>query len=247
MIPCIATAISISIGIEKFTLIKGFGIFISVGGAVLVEVFKIKSDNTSSTNDMYIGTAILCIQVFFMASLVVFQKPILPKYEPCIVCFLYYSIGTLLTILLCAAWSFQFIPSDFSFDNHLLPWIGLLYAVFFGTVYTYSALSWAVKRLSPSVTTVYNTFQPVGTIFLSFLVLGNMITLTDGIGAFLVIIGLLITVYGQRNEQKEYELQENSIIINSNYNLLSESQYLPSIDNNEDDLIEVQRNPVLRI
>jgi hypothetical protein len=67
-------------------------------------------------------------------------------------------------------------------------------------VYAYNAFSWAGKRVSPAITTVYNTLQPVGTSVLSVIFLGTVITVPEIVGGVLVMSGLVITVYGRHLE-----------------------------------------------
>ncbi len=196
-IPCIATVVSIVVGSDMFTFIKLIGILIAVGGAVLAEAWN-ESSTSGDEKNIALGTVIVSIQVFGMALLVVFVKPLLAKYPPACVTLVYYSIGTMLTILLCAIWSFQFTVADLYFSGHTLPWVGLFYAALVATAFTYNALSWSGKRLSPATVTIYCTFQPVGTILLSYGILGAVVTLPEGLGATAVIIGLLLTVYGSR-------------------------------------------------
>lgn len=107
-------------------------------------------------------------------------------------------------MVLCAAWSYSFTASSFSFDGLLLPWLALAYATTFATLYPYNAYSWSGRHLTPSATTVYSTFQPVGTIILSLLILGTVVTLPEGLGAGLVIAGLLLNVWSQRYEGKSH-------------------------------------------
>jgi drug/metabolite transporter (DMT)-like permease len=97
-------------------------------------------------------------------------------------------------------WITRFVVSDIYFNGILLPWLGLGYATIFSTFYAYNAYSWAGKRVSPAITTVYNTLQPVGTSVLSVIFLHHTVTLPEIIGGLLVMLGLLITVYGRQQE-----------------------------------------------
>jgi uncharacterized membrane protein len=139
-----------------------------------------------------------------MGALVVFVKPMLSKYNPAVVTVTYYSLGSFYTLLLTCALAYSFEASDLIFHSELLPWLALAYAAVFATFYPYNALSWAGKQLTPGATTVYCTFQPVGTILLSFAILGSVITLSEGLGTVMVIAGLIITVYAQQYEKKTH-------------------------------------------
>jgi drug/metabolite transporter (DMT)-like permease len=92
IIPVIATLISVGIGLESLSPIKSCGILAAVGGAILVETWHASSDDESS--NVVLGTILVCVQVTAMASLIVFQKPILSKYDPAVLTFVYYAIGS---------------------------------------------------------------------------------------------------------------------------------------------------------
>ena len=97
-------------------------------------------------------------------------------------------------------WATRFVASDFYFDGEVLPWLALTYATLFATLYAYNAYSWAGKRVSPAITTVYNTLQPVGTSLLSFIIMGTVVNIAEVLGGILVMGGLIVTVYGRHTE-----------------------------------------------
>lgn len=93
IIPVVATLISVSVGLEYLTPIKCIGILCAVGGAILVETWHAGSDGDDSKN-VVLGTILVCIQVTAMASLIVFQKPLLNRYDPTVLTFVYYGVGS---------------------------------------------------------------------------------------------------------------------------------------------------------
>jgi drug/metabolite transporter (DMT)-like permease len=213
-IPCVATVISVLLGLEAFSVIKTIGVSIAVGGAILAEAWKEEGKNDDDGDgNIVLGSIIASIQITGMACLVVFAKPILSKYNSAVTTFFYYGIGTVYTIILFAVVSFTFTANDLYFDGNMLPWMGLVYVSLVATVYPYNALSWGGRHLSPSTTTVYSTFQPVGTMILSLIILNKVVTTPELVGGALVIVGLVVTVYGQNYENwltmKERLLEEN--------------------------------------
>ena len=122
-----------------------------------------------------------------------------------------------ITVLLSGAWFTRFDRGDFSFHGDVFPWLALAYACIFATVYAYNGYSWAGKRVSPAITTIYNTLQPVGTSVLSLIFMGTVITLPEIVGGLLVMIGLIVTVYGRqleavqsKNRDKEDDVEVDS-------------------------------------
>lgn len=200
-IPVISTCMSVALGLETLNIFKAFGIVLAVSGALLVELWSTGSSDDDGDSNVTLGSIIVAVQVTGMASLIVFQKPLLNRYKPATLTTVYYSIGSFITVLACIGWSYTFDPDDFVFGGELFPWVGLAYATIFSTVYAYNAYSWAGKQVSPAITTVYNTLQPVGTALLSFAILGVVITLSEVVGGVLVICGLVVTVYGRSVEE----------------------------------------------
>ena len=92
IIPVIATLISVAVGLEHLTPIKCLGILAAVGGAILVETWHATGDDDSK--NIVVGTILVCVQVTAMASLIVFQKPLLSRYDPTVLTFVYYGVGS---------------------------------------------------------------------------------------------------------------------------------------------------------
>jgi hypothetical protein len=149
-----------------------------------------------------LGTAIVAVQVFAMANIVVFQKTLVMKFDPSLVTFIYYSIGTAITVLVCLLRYSHFTAKALIFEGHALPWLGLIYAAIFATIFAYNAYAWAGRALLPSITTVYCTLQPVGTAMLSFLLLGLTPEVAELTGGAVVVLGLLVTVYGNYRDER---------------------------------------------
>ena len=209
LIPCIATLLSITLRLEKVTVLKILGIILAFSGAVIVTLWDPDGNINANDSDPTLGLILVVCQVTCMASLIVFQKKLLTKYEPVLLTAAFYSIGSLFTCIMMLIWIPWLTSPDMYFNHKLAPWLTLIYAVIFPTFFAYNAYSWAGKRLIPSVTTVYSTLQPVCTGILSYFVLGQQITSGYIIGGITVIIGLFVTVYGRHSELQQ-ESPENS-------------------------------------
>lgn len=226
-IPCIATLISIGIGLEKHTWLKLSGIGIAVVGAILIEAWD--TGSSGDDHNVALGTVIVLLQILGMACLVVFQKPLLKKYDSTLVTFVYFTIGSIFTLLLCICWASRFHSGgDFYFSGLWLPWIGLAYAAILATWLNYNMISYASSFVPPSITTIYSTFQPVGTVLLSIMILGYGISVSEGIGGALVVVGLFVTVFARtEDENDEIENQEymtHSLLKDYEYRSLSKEE-----------------------
>lgn len=201
-IPCIVTTISMLLQLEEIHYVKLLGITFAVAGAFVAELWKVGGDNDSGEEkNVPLGVFMAIVNVSAMAALQIVVKPLLNKYDSAVVSGMYFLVSTaaILTVIVCRV---DTTPvSDFAFDNKLLPWLAVGYVAVFATMYAFSAINWGGKRLPPSVTTVFFTFQPVGTIVLSATLLGAAVTIPELLGGFLIILGLVITSFAQSKVQ----------------------------------------------
>lgn len=148
-------------------------------------------------NNDRLGISLVLIQCVAAANMIVHQKRLLIKYDPAVTTFVYYSIATMFTMTLCTIVSYQFTAEDFVFNGYALPWIAVAYASVFATLFAYNATTWANKRLSPSMTTAYNTLQPFDTVLLSFVLLAIVPSPSEMVGGVIIAAGLVVTVYSR--------------------------------------------------
>jgi drug/metabolite transporter (DMT)-like permease len=232
-IPCIAALISVLRGLEKPNGGKAVGILLAVGGALTIVAWPKPGGSTSTQDEKNItlGTIIVITQCVAMASVLVFQKPLLSKYDPPLVTFTYYSCGMCFTVIFAACWSYRLTAESLVFNYDWTPVYGLLYTCFFSSLFAYNAYAWAGKRLLPSVTTLYCTLQPPITAVVSWLVFNDIITVPEYIGGILVLMGLFVTVqFGyiathddRDNDHDANEHNDTKVAKNGDYHLLEET------------------------
>ena len=199
-IPCVATVISIILGYDSFTILRGLGITVAAAGAIFAEMSK-SSGASEEDKNFLIGTISTCAQVLGLSFMQVLVKPLLGKYDPTAVTLLFTGIQTFYIFILCAVMGMlpmiNFITlQSYTFQGNVMAWVAVVFAGAVVSFYAFAAMSWAGRELSPSVTTVYLSLQPVGTILLSFLILGTVTSFQEICGAALVILGLALTVLG---------------------------------------------------
>jgi len=216
IIPIIACLISVLCKLEVLNIFKTLGVVSGVVGGVLMTVF---SKRNLSEKNATVGTLLILFQCFGSANLVVFIKILISRYDYAFIAFSYYFIGTLFTFIFVAFYTLPYMNyNDLTFKYHLIPWLALLYAAFFVSTVTNSALTWVGKYTVPSVQTLYITLQPVITISLSYIFFGYQLNLSHVFGGMLVIIGLLLTVYG-----KDKDIDNLSDLEDSSHNDYTET------------------------
>lgn len=221
-IPAVATIISISFGIEKFTFLKTIGIACAICGAV-VSKYDPSSNESLEINsfgglggDVAFGTMLVVVQVSCMGLLLVLQKTLSNRYDSTVLTFSYYGVATVITLTVSiiavsckSSGQSVSVLELLKFEDRSSPWFALLYAAF-STFYTNNAYAWAGKQVSPSVTAIYNTFQPVFTALLSVLFLSEVLKSYEIAGGALVVLGMIVTLYGRQTEMTYERLHSES-------------------------------------
>jgi len=197
-IPCVVAAISMFFRLEKMSPTKMFGIALAVTGAFVAELWRVSgSESNAEESNVPLGVCLSIMQVVGMAALMVAVKPLLNKYHPAVVSGMYFVVSTAFIILVVVCRIDMISLSDFAFEGKLLPWLAIWYVAVFATMYSFSAINWGGKYLPPTVTTVFFTFQPVGTIILSATLLGAVVTIPEIVGGLLIVAGLVVTSVAQ--------------------------------------------------
>lgn len=190
-IPVFTTALALVFGYEKHPNVAiMLGIACSVGGAVLVEVLQSEGGGTGSL----FGNLLVIGQCLGGAGLLVLTKPLTEEWSPLIVTAGYYTTGSLFTVIACVAAQ---LPISEFFWTAPEPWAALVYSVVIGTFFAYEAYSWLVQRASPTFVSAFCPMQPVFTILLNYLFLGDGISGKIASAGLVVILGLVLTVYGK--------------------------------------------------
>ena len=160
-IPCLSAILSILVGLEVFSVLKGCGILIAIGGALLVEIsqfIKQEHDNNNTTdndasntkyNNILFGTFLVILQCFAVSALIVIQKTMLDKhYSPGMLVFVYYSIGSFLTLILLLIYITSYGTSEFALNYERDTWLTLVYATIFPTFLAYNICKYIIYQYS---------------------------------------------------------------------------------------------------
>lgn len=222
IVPVLATIISFISGYESLNLLKCLGIVAAVAGAVIVQMFTDSDDNSNDSKEtkerFTIGMILVLFQCLGDANSVVFQRKLVQHYYALYVTAIYYAVGAIVTGVLSLGFYSKFTPSSLYFDGSMLPWFAVAYCVLLTSMFCYGAISWSVKRVSPSITTIYYTLQPVATVLFMYALFTKVPTMAETFGGLLVALGLIVTVYGR---QVEAELEEQQADLKYRESLLS--------------------------
>lgn len=172
---------------EKISLIRGFGLCLSVSGALTV----ISGGDLSSLFSMGLGRGQLlifgCVASWVAYSILgkIAMKDLSPIASVC-----YSSIAG--TIMLFFPALFHGLFQDI---GGFLPvaWISLFYLGFFGTVLGFFWYYEGINTIGPMKAGVFINFVPAHAIILAFFILNETLSLSLAVGAILIITGVYIT------------------------------------------------------
>ena len=178
---------------QPITKFQALAIFLSYLGIVIA--FSDEVD--VSGNNVYLGGFFVLLSAITYASYLVGSGWLIPKFG--VVKFTAYAM---LVSCFCVFIHFSFMGETDLFN---LPWqvygFGLLIAVF-ATVIPSFLVSTSIKMISSSNFAIVAGVGPISTIVLASFFLGERLTLLQFLGAFLVIIGIVITSLKQAKNKK---------------------------------------------
>ena len=179
---------------QPITKFQALAIFLSYVGIVIA--FSDEID--VSGNNVYLGGFFVLLSAITYASYLVGSGWLIPKFG--VVKFTAYAM---LVSCFCVFVHFSFIGEADLFN---LPWQVYVYGfviAIFATVIPSFLVSTSIKMISSSNFAIVAGVGPISTIILASFFLGERLTLLQFFGAFLVIIGIVITSLKQAKNKKE--------------------------------------------
>ncbi len=173
---------------EEFNKKTAIGILISFIGVLYLatngslEVLKTFSFNYG---DMLMGAGVLCFAGYFMI-----LKDVLKRVNP-------YTL-TAYIFIFCALMLLPFIlrknALDFIGSTTIQGWGSVFYMAIFASVFGYLIQQISVQRIGLINTSLYININPVFSMILAYLILGEEITLKKVLATIIIIIGVVITI-----------------------------------------------------
>ena len=168
---------------ESFTLFKGIGLALGIGGALLLILSKDASGISSVSGDVLILINAISYAIYFILA-----KPLMTRYQPLHVIRWVFTFGFLL--ILPFSWS----------DVVRINWEQALFSqvlslgalVFFGTFLTYSFNTYGLKHLGAGITGSYIYTQPVFAAIIAALFLQEQFSLEKVVAASLIFSGVYL-------------------------------------------------------
>ncbi len=160
LIPIVVLILSIIAGIDRFNTTRVIGIILGISGAIAIIASGDSSEGSSSS---LTGNILMVIYTFAAALFIVWLQPIFKRYKPITIMRWVYGLSSLMILPFGAA------PIAHTNFSALSPHILLLMAVvvILPTFLPNMLLNYALKRVTPTISSIYGYVQPIVAISLS--------------------------------------------------------------------------------
>lgn len=182
-IPVFALALGALLGIQRATALQLLGVVSAATGAVLL----LRPNEFSLADGTVLGNLLILANCLSYSAFLVLQRPVVER----------------LPWRTVIAWSFLFgglgVTAVSTPTLLALPygeirgatWWGVAYIAFLPTALGYLLATWAVRRSSPTLVAAYTTLQPLLSVALAAIFLGEVLGWREAVGFLFIAGGLL--------------------------------------------------------
>jgi drug/metabolite transporter (DMT)-like permease len=172
---------------EKFTLLKGIGLALGIGGAATIVMGR--QHGAQNAENMLLGDILVIINAISYSLYFVIVKPLMTRYHPIHVVRWVFTFGAFMIIPF--GWN-DFLHTNFSAFTSSA-WLALSLVVFGTTFMAYLLNVFGIKYLGAAITGMYIYTQPIFASILGLLLLGEEFSLRLGIATLLIGVGVLLS------------------------------------------------------
>jgi len=183
--PIFAFAFAAMILKERISFLKGSGLAIGLSG-VLMLILQNGTPSLGSTT--FMGDIYTLVNTISWAFYTVIIKRMLEKYHPITVMKWTFFFGMFTNI---PVGYHQWSTMDWT-SISLNGWLGIGFVVIFATFFGYLLISFGLRRLSPTIVSIYIYMQPVIAAYIATMIGQDKITLVMVISALLIFTGVFV-------------------------------------------------------
>lgn len=181
--PIVVTLFALWVLKERFTLAKGLGLSLGIGGAIFL---ILQREGGQQASNYLLGDLLIVINAIAYAVYFILVKPLMLEYTPLHVSRWVFTIGFFM--LLPFGWN-----QVGNIDWGLFGWqqiTALLYVSVCGTFLAYYFNAYGIQKLGASVTGAYIYTQPVFAVVIAVLFLAEGLTWQKLVAALLIFTGV---------------------------------------------------------
>ncbi|WP_035799170.1 DMT family transporter [Crocosphaera chwakensis] len=180
---------------EKIKKITILGIFIALLGGILIALGG--NDLNNSYNQPMLGNVLALMGALFVSFYLIFGK--ISQQEGLNISSYSVIVYTTAAILLFPL-PFVFGSGYSNYPNPVYLYV-LLMAIF-SQLIGHTSINWSVRYVSPTLITLAILFEPIGSSFLGFLLFQEIPSILVLIGAFIILVGVIIAVVSSQDKCK---------------------------------------------
>ena len=191
--PVMVLVLSCLLRLEALTVLKFLGMLISFGGVAVLTIGKVNH----GAGGHLIGDMILLAGSGVFAGYTILMKEIASQYDAITLNTLAYVIGVLAMLPLGA----HSLDGVRWVSVPPVAWVGLAFAIVFGSVVPYLIFTVAINELTASRVAAFSYLQPVIATALGIGMLGEKLTVKIILGGALILSGVYLTERERGEEQ----------------------------------------------
>lgn len=181
---------------EKISARKLVGIFMGMGAAVGLLLYGGGSSKFEVTSETIFGDFLVMINAASYAVYLVISKPLFQKYEPLTVIKWTFTFGIFGVLPFGGG---ELLETNFSALTDVA-WISLLYVVIMTTFFAYLFNSWALKRVSPTIVSIYIYSQPLLAAIIAVAMGKDEVTVNKVLFALIIFTGVYLVSMPERKK-----------------------------------------------
>jgi len=195
----VTAAIGMILNLEERMLLKVLGVCLSLAGALVmvgVDQFSISSQTT-------IGDLLVLGMVIFYSLYLVFTRKLSSGLKPFTISFwIFFYAGLFCLIPFLILYLSNVIPITHKQFFSSQDWMSVLIVCLIGTTFTYILNNWALTETTSLVVAIYTPLELLCTVILGILILNLQFKWQQGVGAGLIVLGLVAVIWAKRIEQQ---------------------------------------------
>jgi drug/metabolite transporter (DMT)-like permease len=205
-VPVLTAAISIATGYEYFnrksvtSWMKIGAVFIAVLGALWIAVGAYVNSNAKDKGNTVLGLILLATNKVCVATYPVMEKRLMKKYRAFTIVSWGYTSGAVLVFM-------SVLPCTLADSKlwHIGPagWTSICFSAFITSAFNYALMAEINKVTSPLTVMSAYPWQSICTPLLSYLILKAPLSTSDGLGGFIICVGLFALAFARYKETQE--------------------------------------------
>ncbi len=178
---------------ENITFLKGAGLAIGLSGVLMLILQNGVPDVSSST---FLGDSFSLVNTVSWAFFTVIIKRMLDKYHPVTVMKWVFLFGMLTNI---PAGYHQWSTMDWSSISSVA-WLEISFVIIGATYLGYLLITYGLRRLSPTVVSIYTYIQPVIAAYLATILGQDHIDIVMVLSALLIFAGVFVVSFQKKDK-----------------------------------------------